>query len=201
MLHWKNVNYISVTKPLTLLDPVVFSCTVYSWNRPLCPLCATVCSIHWRWWCGLRVWSVLISECFCPRPNVSTSFDLRCVCECVRAGVLSRPLRVMPVDRPPPQKEVCGTFASLRSMNEQSSLPNVDSDNKAVSFIQQVSSVVIIGARGSLTHPHSHTFTKRVKGTGRTEHSSVKLHVILLAIMSATRSTWLISQHDQLLIS
>lgn len=91
-----------------------------------------------------------------------------------------------------PQKEVCGPFARLQSVNEQSSPSSGDSDNKAVSFIRQV----IISQAG-----HTHTHMQRVKDTGRTEHSSVKLHVILIAITSAHESTRLTSQHDQLLIS
>lgn len=68
-------------------------------------------------------------------------------------------------------------FASLQSMNELSSLPSVDSDNEALSFIQQVSSMSLKG----WSHAHTHAlYTKRVKGTSRTV------------------STWLTSQYDQI---
>lgn len=97
-----------------------------------------------------------------------------------------------------PQTEVCGPLAGLQGLSEQSSLPSVDFHNKAVSFIQQVG-LAVISSQTSHTHTHSHTLG--VKGTFRTEHSSVKLHVILIAVMSAHESTRLTSQHDQFLIS
>lgn len=118
-----------------------------------------------------------------------------CVCMGAWRRVFIGNIRVLCQRTDDPHKEVCGPFARLESMNEQNSLPSVDSENnKAVSLIQQVSSTVIMSQGG-------HTRAERVKVTGRSEHSSVKLHVTLIAIMSAHKSARLTSQNDQLLIS
>ena len=107
----------------------------------------------------------------CVRANVLFSSACRCLVTSVGRG-------------DPHKKKKRGSRAVRQVVRREWTLLHVDPDNKAVSVMQQVSSAVIIREAG-----HTHTSAEGSRAVGGTEHGSVKLHVILMAIMSANEST------------
>ena len=107
----------------------------------------------------------------CVRANVLFSSACRCLVTSVGRG-------------DPHKKKKRGSRAVRQVVRREWTLLHVDPDNKAVSVVQQVSSAVIIREAG-----HTHTSAEGSRAVGGTEHGSVKLHVILMAIMSANEST------------
>ena len=107
----------------------------------------------------------------CVRANALFSSACRCLVTSVGRG-------------DPHKKKKRGSRAVRQVARREWTLLHVDPDNKAVSVMQQVSSAVIIREAG-----HTHTSAEGSRAVGGTEHGSVKLHVILMAIMSANEST------------
>ena len=130
------------------------------------------------------VWSVLISESSCSRPDVSTLTSVICVCERTRCFHRHAAAWWRQWDGVTHTKKKRGSQAVRQVARREWTLLHVDPDNKAVSVMQQVSSAVIIREAG-----HTHTSAEGSRAVGGTEHGSVKLHVILMAIMSANEST------------